>query len=184
MILKTTLAALVFVLGQSAFAQDTGSSTFPVPAKPETRSEWRTHIGVLAGYTNAEGKYKSALGYGADFGIQPYIPFGVGAELASTANEGDLTRTTFLGRGTYNFGGTIPVINKSYVGAMLGPVWDSESSNDGVRFGIGPVIGFDLPLAKEITENTVSLGMNARYLFVNESAPDTFQLNGAMKYWF
>jgi len=184
MILKTTLAAAIFFLGQLAFAQNEGTSTFPAPAKPENVSEWRTHLGVLAGYTNAEGKYKSALGYGADWGIQPYIPFGVGAEIASTENEGNLTRTTLLGRGTYNFGGTIPVINKSYVGAMLGPVWDSESRNDGVRFGLGPVIGFDLPLGKEITQNTVTLGLNARYLFVNESAPDTFALNGAMKYWF
>jgi len=67
---------------------------------------------------------------------------------------------------------------------MLGPVWDSESRNDGLRFGIGTVVGFDLPLGREMIENTVTLGLNARYLLVNESAPDTFALNGAMKYWF
>jgi hypothetical protein len=184
MILKTTFTALILLFGQAVFAQSEGTSTFPTPAKPETVSEWRTHMGVLAGYTNAEGDYKSALGYGVDWGIQPYIPFGVGAELASTENEGDLTRTTLLGRASYNFGGSIPVINRSYVGAMLGPVWDSESSNDGVRFGIGPVVGFDMPLGKEITEKTVTLGLNARYIFVNESVADTFALNGAMKYWF
>lgn len=184
MIFKTTIATIFFCLSSVAFAQTEGTNTFPKPTKPETVSEWRTHMGILAGYTNAEGKFESALGYGVDFGFQPYIPFGVGAELASTENEGNLTRTTLLGRGTYNFGGSIPVINKSYVGAMLGPVWDSESSNDGVRFGIGPVVGFDLPLGKEITEKTVTLGLNARYLFVNEGVADTFALNGAMKYWF
>ncbi len=182
--LKSMFAAIIFCLSPFAFAQSEGTNTFPKPAKPETINEWRTHMGLLAGYTNAEGKYESALGYGVDWGIQPYIPFGVGAELASTENEGNLTRTTLLGRGTYNFGGSIPVINRSYVGAMLGPVWDSESTNDGVRFGIGPVVGFDLPLGKEITERTVTLGLNARYLFVNENVADTFALNGAMKYWF
>lgn len=184
MILKTTLSLLIFCLGHIASAETEGTSTFPTPGKPANTDEWRTHMGILAGYTNAEGDYKSALGYGVDWGIQPYIPFAVGAELASTENEGDLTRTTLLGRGTYNFGGSIPVIKHSYVGALLGPVWDSESSNDGVRFGIGPVVGFDVPLGKEITEKTVSLGLNARYLFVNESVADTFALNGAMKYWF
>lgn len=184
MILKTTLSVLFFCFGQLALAQSEGTSTFPKPDKPDTTEEWRTHMGILAGYTNAEGDYNSALGYGVDWGIQPYIPFGVGAELASTANEGDLTRTTLLGRFTYNFGGMIPVIKYSYVGGMLGPVWDSESANDGVRFGIGPVAGFDLPLGKEITEKTVTLGLNARYIFVNESVADTFALNGAMKYWF
>ena len=181
---KTIFFTLLMMFGMTAFAQTEGTSTFPKPMKPEAMSEWRTHIGVTAGYTNAEGDYRSALGYGVDWGIQPYIPFGIGAEFASTENEGDLVRTTLLGRGTYNFGGTIPVINHSYVGALLGPVWDSQSSNDGVRFGIGPVAGFDMPLGKQITEKAVTFGLNARYLFVNESVADTFQLNGAMKYWF
>jgi hypothetical protein len=189
MILKTivTVVILAFCVGQGAFAQDSGSegsSTFPSPARPENIDEWKTHMGVLAGYSGAEGDFDSTLGYGVDWGIQPYIPFAVGAELASTTSAGNLTRTTLLGRGTYNFGGTIPLINRSYIGAMLGPVWDSQSRNDGLRFGIAPVIGFDMPLWKEITTNAVTLGLNARYLMVNESAPDTFALNGAMKYWF
>src|SRR3989338_3181900 len=108
MILKTAITVLIsfFCIGQSAFAQGDaeGSSTFPAPAKPSNTDEWRAHLGILAGYTNAEGNYDPALGYGVDWGIQPYIPFGVGAELASTENEGDLTRTTLLGRATYNFG--------------------------------------------------------------------------------
>ncbi len=182
--LTTLLTALLMLSGLSAAAQYEGTNTFPTPAKPETASEWKPHIGVTAGYTNAEGDFTSTLGYGLDFGVQPYIPFGVGAELATTDNEGDLRRTTLLGRATYNFGGSIPVINKSYVGALLGPVWDTESRDNGVRFGIGPVAGFDIPLGQDMTNNTVTLGLNARYVFVNESQPDTFQLNGAMKYWF
>lgn len=187
MILKTLFTALISVfLISNAYAQDAteGSSTFPAPARPESSDEMRQHLGILAGYSDSEGDLESTVGYGVDWGIQPYIPFGIGAELASTTNEGDLTRTTLLGKAAYNFGGSIPVINRTYLGALLGPVWDSESNNDGVRFGIGPVLGFDIPLGKEITEKVVTLGLNARYLMVNESAVDTFALNGAMKYWF
>jgi hypothetical protein len=89
MILKTTLAAMMICLGTLAHAQNEGSSTFRAPTRPYAADEWRTHVGILAGYTNAEGDYNSALGYGVDWGVQPYIPFGMGVELASTENEGD-----------------------------------------------------------------------------------------------
>lgn len=182
-----SLMALVFCTftGLSAYAATDGSNTFPTPAKSNAQ-ERRPHVGLLAGYSNPEGgSYTPTVGYGVDFGIQPYIPFSIGAELASTTNDGALTRTTLLARGTYNFGGSLPLISHSYFGAMLGPVLDTESHHDGVHFGIAPVLGFDIPVGSaSISENTFTLGLNARYLFVNESAPDTFALNGAMKYWF
>jgi len=187
MILKTTLTVLISLfIGHGAFAQDEveGSSTFPTPARPANVNEWRAHMGIIGGYTQPEGGFSSMLGYGVDWGVQPYIPFGVGVELASTTAEGNLTRTTLLGRGTYNFGGSIPLINRSYIGAALGPVWDSESANDGIRFGIAPVLGFDIPIGREITQRAVTLGMNAKYLFVNESVADSLNVNGAVKYWF
>ncbi|HMN67161.1 MAG TPA: hypothetical protein PKC28_01350 [Bdellovibrionales bacterium] len=185
--LKLIALAVAATFTAPGFAQDmteaeSGRSVIVKPAPVENRDEMRMHVGLLAGFDNAEGGFNNTFEYGVDVGFQPYIPYGLGAEL-STADEGDLTRTKLLGRGTYNFGGSIPLINRSYVGAALGPVFDSDSANDGTHLGIAPVLGFDIPFSP-VTNQAISLGAQARYLFVSDAAPDSFSVNGQLKYWF
>lgn len=182
-----TAVALSLCLGAIANAQDNDntegrSSTFVKPDKPENTDEWRTHLGIVGGYVESDGNYDPTVEYGLDMGWQPYIPFGVGAELTTSSTD-ELTRTKLLGRATYNFGGTIPVINRSYIGAAVGPSWDSDSDTEGLHLAWGPLLGFDIPF-KEVTHETLSLGMQAKYLVVEGDSPDSLIINGAMKYWF
>ena len=82
-------------------------------------------------------------------------------------------------------GGDLAVIRHSYVGGLLGPAIDDGSSHNGVHLGLGPIIGFDIPLTTtDDTQRGLTLGANAKYLFVNDAAPDLFALNGVVKYWF
>lgn len=178
--------ALSLCVNGFANAQDTTegkSSTFVKPDKPENVDEWRTHLGVIGGYVENDGAYNPTVEYGLDMGWQPYIPFGIGVELTTASND-DLTRSKLLGRFTYNFGGSIALLNRSYIGGAIGPAWDSDSENEGIHLAYAPVlIGFDIPF-KEVTEETLSLGMQAKYLVIEGDSPDSLIINGAMKYWF
>ena len=99
----------------------------------------------------------------------------------SGGTNATLTRTRLLARGQYNFGGTIPFIRHSWVGAGLGAVWDNERNATDLNFGWAPAVGFDIPLDEAAR---FSLGANANYLFVSGAKPDVFALNGVAKYWF
>ncbi len=195
LILRTLLGMTTLLLYStlaSAATENTGqtSRTFVKPTEPVNQSDWKPHIGAMIGMANPEGNFDSAFQYGIDIGFQPYIPFGAGIEISTGQSDRDnngrhenLRRTQALARATYNFGGTIPVIRHSYFGGALGPVIDSNSPYEGVHLGVAPLIGFDIPL-REVTQKSLSLGMNAKYIFVNDAAPDTFALNGIVKYWF
>lgn len=191
MLLSVT-AFLMFSTLASAAPANTGQTkgTFVKPSQPTDESDWKPHVGAVLGMTNPEGNFDSAVQYGVDIGFQPYIPFGAGIEISTGVSDRtnvgvreDLRRTLALARGTYNLGGTLPVIRYSYVGGAIGPVIDSNSPYNGVHLGLAPLIGFDIPL-RDVTQKSLSLGMNAKYIFVNDAAPDTFALNGIVKYWF
>ena len=160
------------------------SSTFPKPTPIEDKSEFRPHLGVTAGIANPEGSYDTAPEFGIEVGFQPYVPFGVGALISTSRNTAkngahDLERTSILARGTYNFGGSTPVIKNSWVGVAMGPVF----RHDGTDLGVAPVVGFDIPL-REGPGKYLSLGADAKYLMLNHENSDTFSLNGVVKYWF
>jgi len=169
--------------------EGTPSSTFPKPS--ETMDEWRPHVGLIAGIANHEGStFDSAFEYGVDVGFQPYVPFGLGLELSTATSEVDvgifdeeLVRTKLLAKGTYNFGGGIPVIKHSYVGLAIGPMLESLAGDDELYIGTAPMLGFDIPL-REKSHDYLSLGLNARYLISSSGSPDAFTVNGMMKYWF
>jgi hypothetical protein len=170
--------------------EGTTHGTFVKPTQDMSEGDWKPHVGVILGMSNPEGNFNSAVNYGIDIGFQPYIPFGAGLEISSgethrqaNGRHENMRRTLALARGTYNFGGDLALIRHSYVGALLGPTIDDGSSYDGVHLGLGPIIGFDIPLYEE-TQQGLTLGANAKYLFVNDAAPDLFALNGVLKYWF
>lgn len=164
--------------------------TFPDPTEVTSRDDWKPHVGLIAGFANPEGRFQAAAEYGLDIGFQPYIPFGLGVELSTSSNERkegpiteDLTRTKVLARGTYNFGGGIPVISDSYFGLGVGPIFESRAGSDEVHLGLSPIVGFDIPLRKR-ARDFMSLGANAKYLISSGGGPDTLTVAGMLKYWF
>ncbi len=177
--------AVIFALQANAQTEDTISSAFPGPAAVESRDGLRPHIGVTAGIANPEGSYDTAPEFGLDIGFQPYIPFGVGAMITTSRNSArngahDLERTSVLARGSYNFGGSTPIIKHSWVGVAVGPVF----RHDGTDLGVAPMLGFDIPL-REGFGRYLSLGADAKYLTIaNDNEADAFSLNGVVKYWF
>lgn len=172
-------AFMLFAAISAQAAPDaTGTLVKPAPVAVVADQAW--HIGALGGTTNANGG--SNVEYGVDIGFQPYIPFSVGGEL-SRVDTGDLDRTKLVARGDYNFGGTLPVIRYSYVGAITGVVFDRSTDYDGNWIAAGPVLGFDIPVGR-VSDKAVTLGAQAQYMFVEGSAPDAGALSGQVKFWF
>lgn len=155
-----------------------------------TQSELKPHVGLLTGLATPEGSYRSGAEYGVTVGYQPYIPFGVGLEVStsqSNPSEGpdsrELTRTKVLVQGTYNFGGDIPVLSKTYIGIAAGPMLESVNGDDTWVLGTMPTAGFDIPFQLKDGKD-LSLGLNTRYLVSSSGASNTFSLNAMAKYWF
>lgn len=190
-LIKTFLAAVAVFFAVQANAQTDEasdqkvSSTFPKPAPIEDAVGLRPHVGVKVGVANPEGSYDTAPEFGLDVGFQPYVPFGLGAAVTTSRNTSktsahDLERTTILARGTYNFGGTTPVIKNSWLGVAAGPVF----RHNGTDLGVAPILGFDIPM-REAPGSYLSLGADAKYLAVSGTEePDAFSVNGVVKYWF
>lgn len=187
------LAFIVAFTGALANAQDAGRTESPFPENRQVvnHAELKPHIGLDLGVSSPASNYNNATEYAIEAGFQPYIPYGLGAELSrfssdnTNANYATLNRTKFLLRGTYNFGGNIPVLRDSYLGLKAGPVFDDVAGVTSVLFGGGAVAGFDIPLnLSGLRADAFSLGANVSYLFVSSTDVDEFALNGAVKYWF
>lgn len=196
-------AALVFCLctpsvqAQSGRAQPDGArsandaattqGTFP-ELKPAAESELKPHFGIQVGYAEPGDDYDAAAQYGIEFGYQPYVPFALGVELNSFLSDKDdsdnMRRTTAMAKGTYNFGGSIPVLRHSFVGLGLGAAFDTED-NDETNLAVKYLAGVDVPLTGNglVRSKSFSLGATVSYLTV-VNAQDNFALNGQMKYWF
>ena len=146
----------------------------------------RPHFGVTLGVSEPEGSYDSSGELGINFGYQVFVPIGIGASVSTVRNlpqddrGPDIERTTFLARGTFNFGGELPVIRHSWFGLAMGPVF----SDDGTDFALAPIAGFDIPINQVESKNYISLGIDAQYLIVNNDQPDSLNVSGAVKYWF
>ncbi len=163
------------------FAQEVNESTFPVMRPIAQNSEYKPHVGLLFGAAVAEGNGSTSSEVGIDIGYQPYIPFGLAAEYSFSqvgADKKSQDRNSFWAKGTYNFGGTIPLIMDSYVGLGLGAVL----KNDGTSFAAAPLIGFDIPIKIEST--TISIGAASRYAIVSDGDLDTFLVSGVVKFWY
>lgn len=168
-----------------AFAQ---TSTLPAVRGPAVDDELKPHVGAIIGFQEPEGSGGAGPDYGLDIGFQPYIPFGFGLELSGSRNT-EVDQTRLLIRGTYNFGGDIPVISNSYIGAGIGPVIGSVGDSDRVLLGFAPMVGFDIPVyafssLSEGRKDFLTLGLHAKYLILEGSDPDALSANGVVKYWF
>jgi len=182
---KLIVVGFLSTISGLAFAE-TGRSVFTPTKKAEGNAEQKPSIGLSAGLANPSESQNSTMNYSLEYGIQPVIPFSVGAKLSSFAapgsgNNASLTRTSLLLTGDYNFGGDIAVIKNSYVGLEVGPVLDNIRNSATVDLGIAPRIGFDIPLG---AVKKYSLGAVADYLFVGGAKTNVFSLNGIVKYWF
>lgn len=192
-LLIISVAFLIYLIPFTANAQmdDEKVNSVLVEQRPvEVKSEYKPHVGLLAGLATPEGNYQSSTEYGITLGYQPYIPFGLGLELSSARSDVDggsdafdLQRTKLLVQGTYNFGGNMPIINKSYVGVSVGPMIESVADDDNLELGVMPTVGFDYPFALD-NGRDISAGLNARYLVSSSGQPNTFSINAMAKYWF
>ncbi len=186
--MKKTLLCLLATTAFSAYAQETTDKmvgTFPEPKEVSTYEEQKLHMGLNVGMNSPSGSYDNSMGMGVDVGFQPYIPFGVGAEVFTTEmDEDDVNnddqRTAILGRGTYNFGGEVPVLRHSFVGLAAGPVLTGETWD----IGLAPLTGFDIPIAKMMNGSDLSLGASIKYLYTTSATADAFMTSAAIKYWY
>jgi hypothetical protein len=156
------------------------SGTFPEVRAVEQKEDYKLHMGLSGGISVPEGSAGDSPEFGVSVGYQPMIPFGLGAEVAtSKLDDGsDDQRTSIFARGTYNFGGDTIVLKNSWVGVLGGPV----IVDDNFEWGWAPTLGFDIPLSDK-AHDFISLGLNARYMFVTDS-PDAFSAAAAVKYWY
>ena len=184
--IKKTFLLSLSLVALGAYAQEadkTTTSTFPAPTAVTETSEYKVHMGANVGFNTPEGSNGTTANVGVEVGYQPYIPYGVGAELFTTHidsdNNQDEQRTALLAKGSYNFGGEAPVIRHSWIGLGAGPVY----SGDTWEVGLAPQLGFDLPF-DSVEFPGISMGGNAKYLVTSTDTPDAFMLNLALKYWF
>lgn len=176
----TVLAGLI--LTSQAGAVETGTSVIPEKRPVLNQSEYKPHVGLLAGAAQPEGSGDTASELGFDIGYQPYIPFGAGLEyIYSRVDDGfdKSDRDTVLLKGTFHFGGTTTLIKDSYVGLGVGAAF----LRDRTAAVVAPLLGFDIPLQQD-RQQFVSLGALAKYSVVSDGEVDTFSLNGVVKYWF
>ena len=188
---KTLIALVVLTSSVAAFAQMSESEkarvknkmegTLPDAQPVESKDMYKIHMGLTAGVSNPNGDVESSPEYGINVGFQPYVPFGFGAEATTTEmDDSDISRTNLLVRGTYNFGGDIPVLRSSYVGVVTGPMFQSDGGD--TEYSVGPTLGFDIPL-QDKSSDFLSLGLAAKYLYTTD-VQDSFSAGLALKYWY
>lgn len=186
---KKLLTIAVMASSLSAFAQmsqEEKSSarnrlegSLPEPTPVENKDQYKIHMGLTAGVSSPRGDAESSPEFGINVGFQPYVPFGLGAEvITAELDDTGVQRTSVLARGTYNFGGDIPVLRSSYLGVTTGPMFVDGNT----EWSVGPLAGFDIPLQNQ-TSNFLSLGLQAKYLWTTESQ-DALSAGVALKYWY
>lgn len=189
MIRSSLICALVFlsISANAQMSQDEKRSLenrmegiLPEPKEIDNKDEYKIHMGFTAGVNSPNGDAEASPEFGINVGFQPYVPFGLGAEvITAELDETGIQRTSILARGTYNFGGDIPVLRHSFVGVATGPMFvDSD-----VEYSLGPLAGFDIPLTYGKTSDFLSLGLQAKYLYTTDTQ-DSFSAGLALKYWY
>ncbi len=184
------LAATV-LMATPAFAAEatvTETSILPVERDVKTLEEAKPSIALMVGTLVPDEGGVATRNFGMDIMFQPRIPFSFGLEAAHAAPESRITgdkmeQTTVLAKAQYNFGGTIPVIRSSYVAVGAGVQFQEADT----QFAAAPIIGFDIPFRDEAGNFHVSLGANAKYLYVEgneEVDSNATSLNGVVKFWY
>lgn len=146
----------------------------------------RPHIGVNIGVGNPEGSRTPGGRYLVEVGLQPYVPFGLAVEGGYsyfTDGPDKVSRTSLLLKGTYNFGGTVPVLKYSYIGLGIGPAWEDSTHKDGFAALTVPQLGFDIPLETFVSK-PLSIGLNASYNISSTGTRNVFYTSGVLKYWY
>lgn len=180
--MKTIITSFVFLLTTLGMASD----ITPEIRLIEDEALYSPHFGASFGTSSPEGSFNTTQNFGLEFGLQPIIPFSytIKANYAEFADgDRNLSRTIVSIEGKYNFGGKIPVVKHSYVGLGAGPAWEAGSVDDDLAFIFYPQVGFDLPL-QSVVDAPISFGLNSSYIVSTRSTPDTFNLNGVVKYWY
>lgn len=166
-------------------AADRVEGSFP-ELKKSAADEQAYSMGLTAGVNSPEGTTDDTGEAGVTLGFQPYVPFSLGLDVSTSRfNDGDdqsYKRVSALGTGAFNFGGDIPVLRHSYIGAGAGPLLLSNSNSDQLEWGFAPLAGFDIPLSQR-AHDVISLGVNAKYLITTDT-PDSMIAQGVVKYWF
>ena len=179
---KINVLFYVVIFGLVATEVRAQQNSMVKPRPIANASEWKPHVGFLVGAAQPESSGKTASEVAIDVGFQPYIPFGLGAEVShSRIDNGNSTqeRNTIWAKGNYSFGGATPVLKNSYVGVALGVVFKP----DGTSLAVAPLLGFDIPM-KEMAQGMFSLGANMKYAIVADNELDTLILSGVVKYWY
>ncbi|MFZ4715306.1 MAG: hypothetical protein ACOYL6_16405 [Bacteriovoracaceae bacterium] len=166
----------------SSFAEERMEGIFP-SFKVSNKNETNLQMGINGGVNSPRGaENNSTSELGATIAYQPFAPIGIGADVSTSrfqkSEDENYRRITALARATYNLGGTIPVLNKTYIGAGTGPVFLKGRT----EWALAPLAGFDIPLTNK-AHNYVSLGLNEKFLAVT-NAPNAWITTAAVKYWF
>ncbi len=188
-LLVSILIGFLFIFTSKTASADEMGRTKTHQALRRGQSPNSPWVGIRAGVADLDGnQYGTSGEYGAEVGFEPTSNLGIAMEYAFyNTDPGGVTpeyrRSKLLLRTQLNFGGSMAFVRDSYVGAGLGPVWDTVNGSTATEFGIAPIIGFDIPVPNR--KSAITIGANANYLFVgNTDVPDVFAVNGALKYWF
>lgn len=148
-------------------------------------SEYKPYIGILAGMTSPEGNGDDEAEVGLDIGYSPTKEsLMLGAEYSHarfddvSAND-EIDRDTVLLKAGYKFNSDNMFIRNSWAALGAGAIF-TDDDTVGV---VTPMVGFDIPVTSTETEY-LTLGLNARYSFVEADAVDTGTVAGAVKYWY
>lgn len=185
-VLTTTI-----LMSAPAFASNetqTATSTLPTERDAVNVEEQKPSMGLMVGTFVPDDGNVATPNVGIDFMFQPRIPFGFGFEVTHARPESTVTgqrleHTTVLAKAQYNFGGTIPVLRSSYVGVGAGAQFQQSDS----QFAAAPIVGFDIPLKDGTEISHMSLGANAKYLYVEgneDTDSNAASINGVVKFWY
>lgn len=179
------LTTIIFTSLSTWAADDSGYSMMKKPNM--FTSEYKPYVGILAGMTYPEGDGTDEGEVGIDIGYSPMkTNFLLGAEYSharfdDVAANDEIDRDTVLLKAVYGFRGDTDtmLLRDSWVGLGAGAVL----TDDDTVAVASPMIGFDVPVTSTETEY-LTLGLNARYNFVEADAIDTSTVAGAVKYWY
>ncbi len=172
----------VLAFSATALSEETKNTALVNPRAVTETSEYKPHFGLQAGSNSPEGSNRTGAEIGFDIGYQVYIPYGIGLMYSHTtfenSNYKNEQRDELMAKGTYNFGGDIPVIRNSYIGLAAG-----TSSNDGANTLIAaPLLGFDIHVG-EVRDTGLSVGALAKYIIYADDNADSTTLSGVLKFW-
>lgn len=146
-------------------------------------SEYKPHVGLLAGVTTPEGDSDGKTEIGIDIGYSPTKKaFRLGAEFSYARfieRNDEIDRNTLMVKAVYGFETDAVFFRDSWVGLGAGAVF-TDDDTVGVA---APMVGFDIPVT-DTNREYLTLGANARYNFIEAGALDTMTVAGAVKYWY